>query len=80
MMVDFNVWPHAMRIPLVLYCLAPDVTLDKARYPSFLAWMVKMREVPAVQKTDIDKDVFKRVLESAKANGGKPNYDLANED
>ncbi|XP_052817583.1 pyrimidodiazepine synthase-like [Mya arenaria] len=62
MMIDFNVWPHLMRIPLIFYAFVPEVTLDADRYPSLTSWMNKMEELPVVKETNIEKDMYKMFL------------------
>ncbi|CAL1532763.1 unnamed protein product [Lymnaea stagnalis] len=76
-MIDFFLWPHLERIP-VLETIDSRVGVDKAKFPKLAGWFDAMYQVPAVKETMWDVKTHLQFFQSYAA--GKPDYDFGLED
>ncbi|KAH9494607.1 Glutathione S-transferase omega-1 [Bulinus truncatus] len=76
-MIDFFLWPHFERIP-VIASIDSRVGVDKAKFPYLASWFETMYQVPAVMKTVWDLETHLKFFNSYTT--GKPDYDLGLEE
>uniref|UniRef100_A0A0B7B1M6 Glutathione S-transferase omega n=2 Tax=Arion vulgaris TaxID=1028688 RepID=A0A0B7B1M6_9EUPU len=76
-LVDFLIWPHFERVPVVA-TVEPRVVINREKFPRLAAWFDAVSALPAVQSTSFDAKTHLQFLESSKS--GKPNYDLGLEE
>ena len=71
-MIDFYMWPHMERFPVIAE-KEPRIDVDKTRFPKLAAWFDTMYSLPAVQATMFDSKAHWNFFESF--GNGKPDYD-----
>jgi len=65
-MIDFLMWPHMERLPVLAKRLDPRMSVSVSTYPRLAAWYTHMYDVTAVKATMLDHqthDVFLKAYE-----------------
>jgi len=74
-MIDFLMWPHMERLPVLAKRLDPRMAVTMATQPRLAAWYSAMYEVPAVKATMLDHDTHDVFLKAYEVDPHGVDYD-----